>query len=84
MIASRCLQEIKQDIKEGRKKASDIVQIPYISEQQASELYDAWQAYLMDRMDMEQHRVGWRNTNVPDSASDLEYDLKFYKLFVSK
>jgi SOS-response transcriptional repressor LexA len=84
MIASRCIKEIQQDIKEGRKKASEIVQIPFISEQQASEFYDAWQAYFMDRMDMEQHRVGWRNTNTPDSASELDYDLKFYKLFLSK
>ena len=84
MIASKCIQVIKQDIKEGRKKASDIVHLPSISEKQASELYDAWQAYFMDRMEMEQYRVGWRNTNNPNSASDLDYDLKFYRLFADK
>ena len=79
MIASRCIQEIQQDIKEGRKKASDIVHLPSISEEQARELYNAWQAYFIDRMEMERHKDDWDNT-----ASGLDYDLEFYKLFITK
>jgi len=79
MIASRCIKVIQQDIEEGRKKASDIVQLPSISEKQAGELYNAWQSYFMDRLEMEQHKEEWENT-----ASELDYDLKFYRLFISK
>jgi hypothetical protein len=42
------LRDIQQDIKEGRKEASDIVHSPSISEKQAGELYGAWQAYFID------------------------------------
>jgi hypothetical protein len=73
------LRDFQQDIKEGRKKTSHIVHLPSISEKQAGELYDAWQAYFIDRIEMEQHKVGWDNT-----ASGLDYDLKFYRLFISK
>ena len=41
-------------------------------------------AYFIDRMDRKQYKVGWGNINTPNSASDLEYDLEYYKLFLSK
>jgi hypothetical protein len=37
MMTSRCIKEIQQVIEEGRKKASDIVQLPSISEILAKE-----------------------------------------------
>jgi hypothetical protein len=37
MKASRCIKEIQQDIEMGRKKTSDIVHLPSISERQAKE-----------------------------------------------
>jgi len=84
MIASKCIQEIQQDIKEGRKKASDIIPIPSISEEQARELYSAWRAHFIDRMEREQFKVGWGDISTPNSASELDYDLEYYKLFISK
>jgi hypothetical protein len=76
---SIALRDIQQDIKEGRKEEADIVHSPSISEKQAGGLCSAWQAYFIDRIEMEQHKVGWDNT-----ASGLDYDLKFYRLLTSK
>jgi hypothetical protein len=83
VMASACVQEIREQIESGRLRAIDI--LPEVSDEpEAFELFNAWSEYFIDRMRKEYDKQGWFNIKRTDALSDLEYDVQYHNRIVGR